>query len=136
MTRERANELKEVFNAFCEGKEIQFRQLGYDWEDVTIETTWNNNYEYRIKPTEEYRPYESADEMIEDYNERFRADSYVIRGGDLPLIWVKYKRNGLRQLIIGFSKDEVELSDCWVDMQDLFDDYKYLDGSKIGVKIN
>lgn len=132
MTRERANELKEVFNAFCEGKKIQFYD-GVNW--ITIisnEPLWEDGVKYRIKPTEEYRPYESTDEMIDDYVTMYELGIFA---HTLPKIWVKHKTSGCRQLIIGFCKDDVELSDCWVDMQDLFDDYEYLDGTKIGKKV-
>ena len=132
MTRERANELKEVFNAFCEGKEIEL-DTGCKWR--TIQTpTFDNASNYRIKPTEEYRPYESTDEMIKDFNKRFRADSYVIRGGDLPLVWVRDKYNGIKNLIIAFDSTEVFIQDVWKPIKDLFADYEYLDGTKIGIK--
>ena len=53
MNREQANELKEVFNAFCKGKQIQCLQSDgtwFDWNDWDFSSLPEH---YRIKPTEE-----------------------------------------------------------------------------------
>ena len=129
MTRERANELKEVFNAYCEGKIIQWNDCG-TWRDMTLFVP-NNNVECRVKPTEQFRPYKDTDEMIRDWYDRRHE---VLFDTIMPLIWVKNKEDKLKLSVISFSKDAVFTSEGWVDMQELFDDYEYLDGSKIGVK--
>lgn len=83
------------------------------------------------KAFEEYRPYKNTDEMIKDFTECFE-----IFGSDisLPLIWVKHKRGNCRQLIVCLNEDRVVLSDRGEDMQGLFENYTYLDGSPIGKK--
>lgn len=138
MTREQAKKAIEVLNAYCEGKEIEVADKGIgNWGNVVSDEPRFNfaSFDYRIKPTEEYRPYEDCDEMIEDFNERFRADSYVIRGGDLPLIWVKHKQTGKRQLLTSFGKTLVDMSDVnGTSVEELFKDYEYLDGTLIGKK--
>jgi len=52
MNRERAKELREVFNAFCDGKEIQFIAVDGSmiWEAALTPAFHNRAYEYRIKP--------------------------------------------------------------------------------------
>lgn len=121
-----------VKKAYNEGKQIQCRSnSAYKWIDDT-NPTWEDAFEYRIKPTEEYRPYSSCDEMIDDYKHRlaFVTPNIV----DLPLIWVKQKTDSHRYLVTTFGKDEVKLSNFRVTMKELFDDFIYLDGSIIGVK--
>ena len=70
MTRERANELKEVFNAFCECKKIQYYDA-FQNEWIDDNDPIFDDRQYRIKPTEEFRPYKDCDEMIRDYMARF-----------------------------------------------------------------
>ena len=118
--------------AYSEGKQIQVLWDDEDdWRDVTEEPLWSDDDIYRIKPTEEYRPYKDTEEMIKDFTERFE-----IFGSDisLPLIWVKRKGSSHRQLIISFHEITVDLSICREEMQELFENYTYLDGSPIGMK--
>ena len=52
MTREQAIEMREVFNAFCDGKEIQIASRMYkqkDWSECS-DLEFNPNYLYRIRP--------------------------------------------------------------------------------------
>jgi hypothetical protein len=57
MTREHAIEMREVFNAFCDGKEMQMASRMYkqcvlpvkDWS-TCADLEFNPNYLYRIKP--------------------------------------------------------------------------------------
>ena len=55
MTRETAQKHREAFNAFCDGKTIQYRKPGCqnfgEWE-TNYSPVWNPEYEYRIKPRE------------------------------------------------------------------------------------
>lgn len=138
MTREKASELLPIITAFAEGETIQINNGTEGWCDVYEINPTNEATAYRIKPTEEYRPYKDCDEMIEDFNKRFRADSYVIRGGDLPLIWIKDE--DATSLITDFGvngdKERVCLGAVNRDMYELLDYFTYLDGSKVGVKVN
>jgi len=56
MKRERAKELREVFNAFCDGKDIQFREdFENSWKIILNGegSGFLEGYEYRIKPEPE-----------------------------------------------------------------------------------
>lgn len=68
MTRKRCKELLPIMQAFAEGKEIQFKdKTSEEWVNlVNDDSTFciNDWCEYRIKPTEEYRPYKDCDEMF------------------------------------------------------------------------
>jgi hypothetical protein len=52
-------------HAFVDGAQIQARQVGqqneYDWMDLTSDPTWNEDMEYRAKPSPE-RAYPALDE--------------------------------------------------------------------------
>ena len=131
MTRGRANALKEVFNAFCEGKQIQCcNDYDYVWRD-TSELLDGKHRKYRIKPTEEYCPYKDCDELIEDYKSRFNA---ICPPHVLPLIWVKNKWSGIRLLITAFYEDNVYFDAEARTLKDIFEKYTYLDGTPCGKK--
>lgn len=83
-----------------------------------------------------YRPYESSAEMIADFIDRFKVNcpSYCE-----PLIWVKNKVTDARHLVISFVPDTndgdyVVLFDYICDLDELFDEYTYLDGSPCGME--
>lgn len=134
MTRERVKELLPIITAFAEGKTIQGKyEEDNEWKDIKY-PTFNDAYmSYRIKPEETYRPYKDCDEMIKDFKQRFNT---VCPPYALPLIWIK--DICAKSLITDFG---VQGDDCMVclgasnyDMEELFNDFTYLDGSRIGVK--
>lgn len=61
MNINKAKKIQEVFNAFCEGKEIQCLTVDNRWKDIT-NPTWDS-YEYRIKPLPKLRPF-TEDELV------------------------------------------------------------------------
>ena len=131
MTRKRCKELLPIMQAFAEGKEIQFKENN-TWKTVEeVDYSWNPVY-YRIKPTEEYRPYKDCDEMIADYKARFNTNcsSYA-----MPLIWVKHKQSNCRYLIHTYAENEVYINNDRYTLEELFEYFEYLNGSKIGVRV-
>ena len=64
MDRNKANELLPIIQAYAEGKTIQSRcikgdtSLWYDDEDPSFD----DDFEYRIKPEPKYRPFANAEE--------------------------------------------------------------------------
>lgn len=126
----------EVMKAYAEGKTIQLRTLGsekwMDWDDDQ-EPNWNwETTEYRIRPTDKYRPYKNTDEMIEDYKRRARIVTYDFCR---PSIWIK-SCDEFVSLITEFGIDCVWRSVCQdgISMKGLFDCFTYLDGSPCGRK--
>ena len=134
MTRERCKELLPIMQAFAEGKEIEFFCCG-KWGKCFDDLDFNSDVNrYRIKPEETYRPYKDCEEMIAEYMNRFKVTVYT---HSLPLIWVKFKKavkKPISELITGFHGNEVIFSNEWRYLEELFEDYTYLDGSPIGVK--
>lgn len=135
MTRKEAKELLPILQAYADGKTIQTLMPNGEWRDCEKPDFNCSISFYRIKPElteDEDRPYKDTDEMIDDY----KVKHNIVNNEDvMPLIWVKRKANGRKLLIIAFDEDDVGIADVgWKPMQDLFDDYEYLDGSPIGVK--
>ena len=63
----------------------------------------------------------------------------VYSGLDVPCIWVKHKRYGTENLITAYDNDNesiggscVMIQDIWIDMQELFDNFTFCDGSPVG----
>ena len=68
MTREEAKKMLPILVAFAEGKTIQSRcikgdkSLWYDDEDPSFD----DDFEYRIKPEPKYRPFKDAEECWQE----------------------------------------------------------------------
>lgn len=62
MTRNRAIQLREVFNAWCDGQTIQYK-YGTAWMDIKYDASFdpNDKYEYRIKPTPKLRAWRAEE---------------------------------------------------------------------------
>lgn len=135
MDKVEAIEAIEVLKAYCDGKEIEVADKGIgNWGKCSSDEPYFNfaSFNYRIKPTEKYRPYKDCDEMIEDFKQRnhFEGWDYYV-----PMIWVKSKINNDRFLIIAFNDKCVYIiPSCALSLKNLFKEYTYLDGSPIGVK--
>jgi hypothetical protein len=89
-----------------------------------------------------YRPYESTDEMVEDFKERARKynASFLKCPMFHPSVWIKEKNSGDKYLITGFIKDDTNIycvlvGTCFISLDILFKSYTYLDGSPCGKKI-
>lgn len=98
---------------------------------------WNLFYLVEEPAEDKYRPYETTDEMIEDFKERAKA--YGANPFKCPMfnssIWVKDKKTDCKSLITDSSKDMVFFSDTRFTTEELFDKYIYLDGTPCGKKI-
>lgn len=120
-----------VMQAFLKGKTIQVKSIEYnsDWEDIA-DTNWNwDDYEYRVKPEPEYRPYKDTDEMIEDYKVRSKCPFDL---NMFPCIWVRNKANKAKYYITGFTENLVQWQGTLKSLDILFEEYTYPDGSPIG----
>lgn len=121
----------EVMKGYTEGKKIQWKFKDCpEWDDCTGEPSWNWLLDdFRIKPEEKYRPYKNTEEMIEDFKKRFGVE---VPPYAMPMIWVEYKPLKERKLITGFKDKVVVIAASVWGIDDLFEDYTYLDGSPCG----
>ena len=134
MTREVIKELLPIFHAFAEGKTIQCcdRDKPDDWWDIQCKDPCFDLdlFEYRVKSIENkdkhYRQFKDYDELRNNY----RYDS----------IWVKSKYDSNVQLMItGYIiADEgisyVWLTDSWISLEKLFDDWVFVNDMPCGVE--
>ena len=125
MTREEVKEMLPVLQAFAEGKTIESRcikgdkSLWYDDEDPSFD----NDFEYRIKPDPKYRPFANAEECWQEMQKH------------KPFGWVKW--NDVRYNIYVVSSTSVCLINGNCENMDFAYAYQKLtfsDGTPFGVK--
>lgn len=69
MTREEAQELLPVIQAFAEGKKVEVKTLGSDWEELADDEDANFDSEiewYRTAPEPKYRPFRTKEECWQE----------------------------------------------------------------------
>ena len=119
-----------VMQAYVEGKQIQYKDDEV-WIDID-DPDWDwHNWEYRIKPEPEYRPFKTQEEC---WNEMQNHQ---------PFGWLKSKKNG-SSCCIG----EVSWSDAFRDVHitystneslahstiSVFNEYTFADGTPFGIR--
>ena len=125
----------EVMKAYDEGKMIQYREkdgeIWVDWVWKSSEPSWDwFHQEYRIK---QYRPYVDTLEMIEDFKKRFNIKVPL---DAMPIVRVKHKTLKDKNFVPESSDESTILLVSIWNMEELFDNYTYLDGSPCGKKEN
>lgn len=129
-----------VMQAYEEGKKIEFRYLTVpndDWVEFCssslVVPSWNwEIFDYRVKEELKYRPYKDTEEMINDFCERSGAKRSKM--GE-PFIWIKPYKNGKnRHLITDIYDEGVYNGATYLELEDMFRNYCYCDGSPIGKK--
>ena len=77
----------ELIKAWADGAEIEYRLVDGDWMPIGRFTTWNDAYEYRIKP--EPKPDEVIFYFVDEWNNIFpksmsnpRPNLRLIRDGE------------------------------------------------------
>ena len=124
MTREEVKEMLPVLQAFAEGKTIESRcikgdkSLWYDDEDPSFD----NDFEYRIKPELEYRPFNDAEEC---WQEMLKHQ---------PFGWVVGRRDGVMYIIRSLEYVSVYTS-IQYSFKDAFDKFAFADLVPFGVKV-
>ena len=128
MTREEANKLLPIIQAFSEGKTIQSKCITDD-----IPLWWNDNnptfdvdtFDYRIKPELKYRPFANAQECLEEMKKH------------VPFGWVKdkYSFYPIERVGTNFGKKYIRNYGIWNTPEKMFEDVTFLDGTPFGVKI-
>ena len=124
MTREEVKEMLPVLQAFAEGKTIESRcikgdkSLWYDDEDPSFD----NEFEYRIKPEPKYRPFKDAEEC------------WVEMQKHQPFGWLKSKKDGYYSFITMLNyRFRLNGYDGW-RFDDVINKFTFADGTTFGVK--
>lgn len=138
MTKENAKDFLPLVQALSEGKTIQhYWECRHTWEDCDNLYFDDNVNNYRIKPEEEYVPFETVDELIECWADKRKIPLLGVDGKAwnplvMPLIWVKGKGTRAKHLITEYWCASVCIGDNLRDLKELYDCYTFLDGSPIG----
>ena len=119
-----ANSLGELkFNCenYSKGNKIyHFYGIGSKGEVMTTEDKWFN-YAY---PVSEVNPYETCQEMLDDYSNRFGNTAVIVKFDDVARVIVEFN---LKSALIRFPFDQT-----WWTLRELFERATYLDGSQVG----
>ena len=125
MTREEVKEMLPVLQAFVDGKTIESRcikgdkSLWYDDEDPSFD----NDFEYRIKPEPKYRPFKDAEEC------------WVEMQKHQPFGWLKSKKDGYYSFITMLNyRFRLNGYDGW-RFDDVINKFTFADGTPFGVKV-
>lgn len=128
MNRNQAKALLPIIQAYAEGKAIESRcikgdkSLWYDDEDPSFD----NDFEYRIKPEPKYRPFKNAEECWQEISKH------------QPFGWIISPNGEVNSLII--FNEGIAIGDRnngvigFVTATDLFK-IKFADGTPFGVKV-
>ena len=115
-------------------------------EDLKEDKDISHKLRDTVQAMKTYRPFKSCDELVECYNNK-AFTPIVAAGLDTnrnkmfrPNIWIKSKQYGTDNMIIAFDGDNesiggscVMVQDIWIDMQELFDNFTFCDGSVCGI---
>ena len=124
MTREEVKEMLPVLQAFVDGKTIESRcikgdkSLWYDDEDPSFD----NDFEYRLKPEPKYRPFKDAEECWAEMQKH------------QPFGWLKSKKDGYYSFITMLNyRFRLNGYDGW-RFDDVINKFTFADGTTFGVK--
>ena len=125
MTREEVKEMLPVLQAFAEGKAIESRcikgdkSLWYDDEDPSFD----NDFEYRIKPEPKYRHFANAEECWQEMQKH------------QPFGWVKSTLFKDLALVKRVTTLYVEINRDIIDYKDALEKFTFADDTNFGVKM-
>lgn len=124
MNRNQAKQLLPIIQAYAEGKAIESRCIKGDtslWYDDK-DPSFDDDFEYRIKPEPTYRPFKDAEECWQEMQKH------------QPFGWVK-DRNGSKFIIENVdSRGFVEVYDegtC--TFKEVFENRTFADGTPFGI---
>lgn len=126
MDRNQAKELLPIIQAYAEGKVIESRcikgdkSLWYDDEDPSFD----DDFEYRIKPEPKYRPFKDAEECWAEMLKHH------------PFGWVKDKETPkfLVCKALGNLLFFIGIEDKPYNYKEVLRDYTFADGTPFGIK--
>ena len=128
MDRNQAKEFYPILQAFAEGKTVQSRcikgdkSLWYDDEDPSFD----DDFEYRIKPESKYRPFANAEECWQEMSKH------------QPFGWIKCKKGYFN--IVYVDDDYAGLADpdgssILLASKNSYQDNTFYDGTPFGIKV-
>lgn len=123
MTREETEKRIKVMQAFVDGKDVEV--LNTDKWELVSNPYWSPNIKYRIKPESSYRPFDNAQECLEEMRRHE------------PFGWVKDKPGFGEKCsaITEVSISSIRRGETWFCTKEMFQYSTFLDGSPFGIKV-
>ena len=125
MNRKEAAELLPIIQAYAEGKAIESRCIKGDtslWYDDK-DPSFDNDFEYRIKPEPKFRPFKDAEECWQEMKKH------------QPFGWVKSTLFKDLALVKRVTTLYVEINREIIDNKDALDKFTFADDTNFGVKV-
>ena len=112
-----------VMQAYVEGKQIQYKDDEV-WIDID-DPDWDwHNWEYRIKPEPNYRPFRDVEECWQEMQKH------------RPFGWIKDKEDGHYSMVAMVDDAVIRISgnkDWFID--EIMNNYTFADGEPFGINI-
>ena len=123
MTREEAKQMLPIIKAFSEGEDIEYFDTASNIWRKSIDPSFDEGVNSRIKPSPTYRPFANAEEC---WNEMLKHQ---------PFGWVKDKYCDCLNSIDFINESGTSRNGKGMSYNEVFDSHTFADGSAFGVKV-
>ena len=125
MTREEVKHLLPIIQAYADGKNIQYLNKDFIWEDFD-DDTFSGGVSYRIKPEPKYRPFKTTEEC---WNEMLKHQ---------PFGWIRNKiTNSLYNITAIYKHNDIVTITTEYSVltsSELLENFVFIDGISLGIK--
>ena len=125
MTREEAKHLLPIIQAYADGKNIQYLNKEFMWEEFD-DNTFSGGVSYRIKPEPKYRPFKTTEEC---WNEMLKHQ---------PFGWIRNKiTNSLYNITAIYKHNDIVTITTEYSVltsSELLENFVFIDGISLGIK--
>ena len=136
MTREEANKLLPLIQAFSEGKTIQSKCITDD-----IPLWWNDNnptfdvdtFDYRIKPEPKYRPFKNTEECWNEMQKHQPFGWLKDKNKDSVLMNIQALFDEMLTITDGVYFRGINLINGWHGFEEVVKEYTFADGTPFGI---
>ena len=125
MTREEVKNLLPIIQAYADGKNIQYLNKDFIWDDFEDQTFFGS-VSYRIKPEPKYRPFKTTEEC---WNEMLKHQ---------PFGWIRNKiTNSLYNITAIYKHNDIVTITTEYSVltsSELLENFVFIDGISLGIK--
>ena len=125
MTREEVKHLLPIIQAYADGKNIQYLNKDFIWDDFEDQTFFGG-VSYRIKPEPKYRPFKTTEEC---WNEMLKHQ---------PFGWIRNKiTNSLYNITAIYKHNDIVTITTEYSVltsSELLENFVFIDGISLGIK--
>ena len=125
MTREEVKNLLPIIQAYADGKNIQYLNKDFIWDDFEDQTFFGG-VSYRITPEHKYRPFKTTEEC---WNEMLKHQ---------PFGWIRNKTTNSLYNITNIYKNKdivtITTDDSVFTSSELLENFVFIDGISLGIK--